>query len=441
MRIFKSAFLIFILAVYMMTAIHAYNGELSPAIDIIKNKTKFIKSGTTQSDVIFSQEDFDSAFGIKVKTVTVKTLPPVKDGILKLDGQAVISGQEIPRKKLGMLKFVPNSKAVTDASFIVYHSQDMNTQLKCTVSLAEGINFTPSASEAAFSTQCNITLCKTLSAFDPEDDKLRFEIVTAPDNGVLTLVCAETGSFTYFPKENFRGNDSFEYRVIDDHGNISEKEKVKIKVVKPASDIYFTDMVGHWAHNAAIKTSAKGYMSIGYDQNGLAVFEPERIVTREEFLVSAMKAADCKVDKEIISTVFTDNSDIAEASRGYVAAAYRDGIISGYASPVGMVFDPDGEITRAQAAVIVSKLAGVPAANTKEVFADAESIPTWAYDAMSALVSCGIMSGMGDGTMNASATLTKAQCAELLCAVEEYRQEQKKKDSFFSKLFGKDNSN
>ncbi|MBE6687646.1 MAG: hypothetical protein E7588_00025 [Ruminococcaceae bacterium] len=437
MKHLKSTFLFIIVAALLSITVFAYSGELSPAIDIIKSKSKFIKSGTTQSDVIFSVSDFDDAFGIKVKSITIRTLPPVKDGILKLDGQAVVSNQEIPRKRIGTLKFVPNAKSVAQTSFIVYHSADSATQLKCTISLAEGINFTPSASEASFSTQRNITLCKSLSAFDPEDDELTYEIVTAPQNGILTLTCNTGGSFNYTPKENFCGNDSFEYRVVDEHGNASEKEKVKIKVIKPLSDIYFTDMVGHWAHNAAIKTAAKGYMPVVYDENGYAVFQPDQVVTREEFLVSAMKAVGYKIDKDIISTVFTDNNYIASEARSYVSAAYRDGIISGYASPTGMVFDPDGKITRAQAAVIVSKLADVPHADSKEVFADAQTIPTWAYDAMSSLVSCGIMNGMGDGTMNASATLTKAQCAELLCSVEEYHNEQKKKNGFLSGLFGK----
>lgn len=437
MRFLKSVISLFLLTFILASSALAYSTDLSPAIDIIKNKTKFIKSGTVQSDVIFSADDFDKSFGLKVKSITIKTLPPVKDGILKLAGLAVVSGQEIPREKIGTLKFVPNANNVSQSSFTVFHSGDESTELKCTVSLSDGINFMPSASEAAFSTQRNIVLCKTLPAFDPEDDKLQFEIVTAPENGILTLVSAETGSFSYVPKANFCGNDSFEYRVTDEHGNISDKEKVKIKVEKPESDIYFADMVSHWAHNAAIKSSARGHMPISYNHEGHAVFEPDREVSREEFLVSAMKAAGYKVDDEIFSTIFTDDSEISQSAKCYVSAAYRDEIISGYASPVGMVFDPDGEITRAQAAVIISKLINAPAADTKQVFADSDSIPTWAYDAMSSLVSCGIMSGMGDGTMNASAKLTKAQCAELLCSMEKYQEEEEKKDGFFARLFGK----
>ena len=437
MKYLKTSLFVITFSFILIIFASAYTDELSPAIDIIKNKTSFVKSGTAQSDVIFSADDFDKGFGLKVSEITIQTLPPVKDGILKLSGLAVVNGQTIPREKLGMLKFVPNAKNASRCDFIVYHSGDPKTSLKCTVSLSEGINFSPSASSEAFSTQRNIALVKTLTAYDPENDEMRFEIVSAPENGVLTLTCSKSGSFSYQPKADFCGTDSFEYRVCDSEGNISDSEKVKIKVEKPAANIYFADMTGHWAHNSAIKAAAKGIMPIYYNANGHAVFNPDAVVTREEFLVSAMKAVDYKADSEIFTTVFSDDNKISEDAKCYVSAAYRDEIISGYAAPAGIVFDPDGEITRAQAAVIVSKLIKSPISTTRAVFADHEDIPVWANDAMASLASCGIISGMGNGSINASAPLTRAQCAEMLCAVQEYEEQTEKQNGFFAKLFGK----
>ncbi|MBQ9940189.1 MAG: S-layer homology domain-containing protein [Clostridia bacterium] len=437
MKILKTTFLLFIFSVFCLVHVYAYTGELSPAIDIIKNKTSFVKSGTTQGDVVFSAEDFDTGFGLKVSEITIQTLPPVKDGILKLAGAAVTTGQTIPRKNIGNLKFIPNSKKASRCDFMVYHSGDPKTSIKCTVSLSDGINFSPSALESAFSTQRNIAIVKTLYAYDPENDDMTFEIVSAPKNGVLTLTGTNDGSFFYQPKANFCGNDSFEYRVCDRNGNFSETEKVKIKVEKPASDIFFTDMAGHWAHNSAIRTTSYGIMPIYYDSNGYAVFNPDDKITREQFLVSAMKAVDYKTDSEIFSTIFHDDDLISDDAKCYISAAYRDEIISGYATPSGIIFDPDGEITRAQAAVIVSKLINAPSTDATAVFADHQDIPVWAADALSSLVSCGILSGMGNGSINASSPLTRAQCAEMLCAVQEYSEETQKQNSFFARLFGK----
>lgn len=437
MKHFKSSIIFLLLIVSLAVCASAYNDILSPAIDIIKNKTSFVKSGTVQSDVIFTPEDFDNGFGIKVKEITLQTLPPVKDGILKVAGTAAVGGQVIPREKIGTMKFVPNAKVASRCEFNVYHSGDPKTTLKCTVSLSEGINFSPVIAESSFSTLANISLVKRLNAYDPENDALCFEVLSSPKNGILTLTSASSGSFIYQPKNGFCGNDSFEYRVCDSEGNFSEAEKVKIKVEKNSSNLYFADMVGHWAHNSAIKASSKGIMPICCNENGHTVFNPDKSITREEFLVSAMKAVGYKADTEVFSTIFCDDEKISPDAKCYVQAAYRDSVITGYNAPVGTVFDPEGEITRAQAAVILSKLIDPPLTDAKAVFADSEDVPAWASDAMASLISCGIINGMDNGSINASSPLTRAQCAEMLCAVEEYLEKEEKENGFFAKLFGK----
>jgi len=437
MKHLKTSLLFLLLAFSFNLCTSAYNDILSPAIDIIKNKTSFVKSGTVQSDVVFTAEDFDKGFGIKVKEITVQTLPPVKDGILKIAGTAAISGQSIPRAKIGTMKFVPNAKGASRCDFTVYHSGDPKTALKCTVSLGEGINFSPAATENTFSTLSNVSLVKNLTAYDPENDELYYEIVSSPENGILTLTSCTGGGFIYQPKNNFCGNDSFEYRVCDTEGNFSENEKVKIKVEKNTSNLYFADMVGHWAHNSAIKAASKGLLPVYYNEKGHAVFNPDEKITREQFLVSAMKAVDYKPENEAFTTVFSDDEKISPDAKCYIHAAYRDSVITGYTASAGTVFDPEGEITRAQAAVIVSKLIDPPLADAKAVFADTENIPAWASDAMASLMACGIINGMDNGSVNASSPLTRAQCAEMLCAVEEYLEKTEKENSFLSKLFGK----
>jgi VCBS repeat-containing protein len=48
---------------------------------------------------------------------------------------------------------------------------------------------------------------------DPEDDALTAKPVSKPSNGKLTLNA--NGSFTYKPKKNFNGTDSFTYRACE----------------------------------------------------------------------------------------------------------------------------------------------------------------------------------------------------------------------------------
>jgi hypothetical protein len=64
---------------------------------------------------------------------------------------------------------------------------------------------------------------------DPNEDTLTARLVYAPGKGRLTL--ADDGSFTYKPKRNFRGTDSFVYEVDDGSGD-TDTATVTIKIGK-----------------------------------------------------------------------------------------------------------------------------------------------------------------------------------------------------------------
>ena len=67
---------------------------------------------------------------------------------------------------------------------------------------------------------------------------------------------------------------------------------MKIKVIKPASNIYFQDLSRHWAHNSVIKVVADGIMEgVQEIDNEDYNFSPNTPVSRAEFLATAMKAA------------------------------------------------------------------------------------------------------------------------------------------------------
>ena len=99
---------------------------------------------------------------------------------------------------------------------------------------------------------------------------------------------------------------------------------------------------------------------------------------------------------------FTDDDKISDLCSGYVCAARRLGIVTGYETDSGMCFCPDEAITCAEAAVILMRITG----------AECDSNAPWNYGAISAVISAGIVAGDTDPVP--SQLLTRAQMAQLI---------------------------
>ena len=109
----------------------------------------------------------------------------------------------------------------------------------------------------------------------------------------------------------------------------------------------FTDTTSHWAKDS-LSTAAAHRIISGYDEN---TFGPDNLITREQAAVIIARAAQLA---EVTGWLdFTDSQAISAWAKPRVAAAVKAGFISGY--PDGS-FKPQGDTTRAEAAVIISKL-------------------------------------------------------------------------------------
>ncbi|MBQ3125498.1 MAG: S-layer homology domain-containing protein, partial [Clostridia bacterium] len=96
------------------------------------------------------------------------------------------------------------------------------------------------------------------------------------------------------------------------------------------------------------------------------------------------------------------------AELGYVRGREVEGVFK---------FCPDDTVTRAEAAVILNNILKPEVPTVRAVFADADGVPAWAYDALSALNTLGVMSGTGGGVISANSPITRAQAAQIFCAV------------------------
>lgn len=414
------------LAAVMLTGAALPTGAaepVSPALALLAEEAAMAKSGLQFGEISFTADDFARALNrSSVKSITVTSLPPAAEGKLKLGTVDVYAGQVIARNSLELLRFVPAADAVTESAF-TFSAENSGYALTCALYLLPALNFAPTvelASEHALtvSTHRAISCFGTLPAYDPEGDPLTYTIVSAPKKGSVILTDASSGDYRYTPTEGKVGRDSFRYVVRDKYGNYSAAATVSITITRPKTAVVFTDMTDHWAHNAALTMVETGIMQ-GRQIGSAVCFAPDETVSRGEFLVMAMNAAGITDVPTVIDTGFTDDVAIPSAMKGYVAAAVELGYVRGRMVDGQRVFSPDDAITRAEAAVMLGNILDAAVPTVKPIFRDADSVPEWAYDALSALNAIGVMSGTGGGIIAANAAINRAQAAQILCAVME----------------------
>lgn len=396
---------------------------LTPALQHIAQNAHMVKTGNSYTGILFTGADFENATDIAdITSITITSLPAAADGVLYLGAVPVSVNQTISGKSLDNLKFAPAS-GTTIASFTF--TPDHTYTVTCQMRITDEVNFSPVAASyedtVAAWTQKDISCYGSLDAYDPEGDELLFEIVSYPKKGLLTLTDKTHGDFRYTPYANCSGSDSFTYRVRDSYGNYSDTATASVTVSRKNHSLVFSDMTEHWAHSAAIEMASAGIMDYTESEN-TAVFQPDGVVSREDFLVMVMRALGADLEKETaeIRTVFADDSEISVANKPYVAAAYNAGIIRGREENGVLCFCPQDTITRAEAAVIMNSILGAEVPLSVALFTDNDVIPTWAQSALYALSDLGILRGTGAGAISPYSTINRAQAAQILFNLTQY---------------------
>jgi hypothetical protein len=113
-------------------------------------------------------------------------------------------------------------------------------------------------------------------------------------------------------------------------------------------EILFCDITGHWAEEEIVRAYYHGIVS-GYSDSK---FGPDDLVSREQAFVMVVNVLKGGLSEGSSSRVFADGSHISVWAKEAVAKAAAAGIIAGY--PDGTM-KPQGHITRAEAAVLLSR--------------------------------------------------------------------------------------
>lgn len=161
-----------------------------------------------------------------------------------------------------------------------------------------------------------------------------------------------------------------------------------------------------WAQEAINALAADGIISGVGDGR----FEPERSITREEFVAMLVKAFD--IPSSDTAAGFTDAAaDGWYAS--YLAAAKQAGLVNGYEDGS---FGVGQEITREDVTVFLYRAQNLDSTKTEEseLFADDADISAYAADAVYALRDQGIISGRGNNEFAPKAPCTRAEAAKMI---------------------------
>ncbi len=332
----------------------------------------------------FTNQDFSENEGLV--GVCVTGLPDSTAGTVLLGTRVVCSGDILTTEQLSKLTFQPlltEEDAQATVTYLPIYENRVEPAAEMTISIRGKVNQAPVAEDSAVETYKNLPNEGQLKVTDPEGEKLTYTVTRQPKRG--SVIVREDGSFLYSPKKNKVGTDSFTYTATDPAGKVSREATVTIQILKPTSAEQYTDTVGLDCRFAAEWMMQTG-LFVGEQVGGNLCFQPEKTVSRGEFLTMLVKALDIPVDEEASYTGFTD--DAPDWLKPYLAAALRTGMSAGW--PYGDSFQANEPITGAEAALLLQNALELPVSTVAQGKENDSEFPAWADTAITAMAQNGI---------------------------------------------------
>lgn len=176
-----------------------------------------------------------------------------------------------------------------------------------------------------------------------------------------------------------------------------------------AGDAAFADIAGH-ANQKAIEALVEKQIINGM---GNGTFAPNKTMTRAEFCTITVKALGLEPKG---NNTFSDVKS-SDWFAGYVGTAYDKGIVNGVG---GGRFNPNGTITRQEAATMVARAAKAMKMNTAvsdvdeamDLFSDGTAVESWAKEAMAYCATSGIASW--NGSLQPNKEILRCEIAQMI---------------------------
>ena len=359
----------------------------------------------------YSAEEF-SPEG-QLEGICVTGLPAPDTGTVLLGQRVIRPGDILTADQLDRMTFAPlrtESDTQATVTYLPIYADRVEDDATMTLSIRGKKDHAPVAEDLALETYKNLPNQGHLKVHDPEGQPMTYSVVRQPRRGQVTVDA--DGSFTYTPKRNKVGVDSFTYTAVDPAGNVSREATVTVQILKPADAAQYTDTLGHscrfaaeWMKNTGIFTAEQ--------VSGVSRFQPEKTVSRGEFLTMLVKTIGIPTEESVSFTGFQD--EIPTWLRPYLAAALRAGLTAGLPVSETGVFGAEESITGAEAAVMMNNAMDLSVVTSSMGEMNQEE-PAWAMGAVAAMNENGI-------ALTASQTMTRGQVAKILYQVSKMAQD------------------
>lgn len=250
----------------------------------------------------FTQADFSDAEENTLTGVCVTDVPEAAVGTLMLGTRVVREGDILTAGQVAEMTFSSvgsEDDAVVSVGYLPIYESYVAPRTSMTIAIRGKQNKPPVAQDSAIETYKNLENSGKLKVKDPEGEPMHFTVTRQPKRGTVTI--REDGSFVYTPKKNKVGVDSFTFTATDPAGNVSREATVTITILKPTDAKQYTDTRGadcrftaEWMKNTGVFVAE----CVG----GENCFQPEKTVTRGEFVTMLVKALEIPVEEEISLT-------------------------------------------------------------------------------------------------------------------------------------------
>ncbi|MBT2762513.1 S-layer homology domain-containing protein [Paenibacillus sp. ISL-20] len=246
---------------------------------------------------------------------------------------------------------------------------------------------------------------------ETEASEIRFELTTAHNKARINGPWDKDGRISLKPGENVMEikvtaeNGKVCTYTLTVVRSLPHPEP-PIKPEPPQAQKVFRDTAGHWAQAAIDEAVSRGLVK-GY-ANG--TFKPNSMIRRDEFTVMLVRGLGLQSDGS--KHAFTDESDIPAWSREAVGLAAQEGIIQG--NQDGRFHPGSEITRAELTVMLAKALGLNPLQGDRAKFADEASIPAWAKGYIAAAYAEGLVSGRGDGKFEPDAPATRAEAVVML---------------------------